>query len=198
MDSAMSMLRIAKPIVNILITNAETQYLGAEPGELESSPNMCSQICVWTELLVSSLVDPASGIQGICILFSTLCCALDILSQVAQEDCGWGRSLNFESFKSQLLPWILLSCSILAIGVCWETTQLSAVTLLNFPSSRQMGVMGRSTHCLELPLCEMWARFANEPNLSGFGAENWEDKSFSQERLIAWVTGTIQAVTESN
>lgn len=42
MDSAMSMLIIAKPVVNMLIANAETQYVGAEPGELESSPNVCS------------------------------------------------------------------------------------------------------------------------------------------------------------
>lgn len=36
------MLITAKPIVNMLIANAETQYLGTEPGELESSPNVCS------------------------------------------------------------------------------------------------------------------------------------------------------------
>lgn len=153
-------------------------------------------------MLGSTLADTAPWIQGTCVLFSTLCCecALNVLSRVAQEDCGWGRSLNFESFKSQVLAWILPSCSVLAVGVCFqmEPKRLSAVTLLNFTSSRQMGVMGRSTHCLQLPLCKMWARFANEPNLSWFGAERWADKSFSQERLIAWAAGTIQAATESN
>lgn len=64
--------------------------------------------------------------------------------------------------------WILPSRSVLAVGVCFqrELTQLSAVTLLNFTSSRQTGLMGRSTRCLQLPLCKTWAMFANEPKLS--------------------------------
>lgn len=38
----MSVLITAKPIVNMLIADAESRYLGAEPGELESSPDVCS------------------------------------------------------------------------------------------------------------------------------------------------------------
>ena len=60
----MSMLIKAKQIVNVFITNAETQYLGAEPGEFESFPNVCSlaPLCMnwatWIHSGGSSLTDP--------------------------------------------------------------------------------------------------------------------------------------------
>jgi len=84
-----SVLILAKPVVNMLITNAETHHLGAEPGDLDISPDVCSSAplrmdrAAWIHSSGSSLMDPRYR------YITFYCeCALNILSQVVPEDCG--------------------------------------------------------------------------------------------------------------
>lgn len=62
---------IAKPFVNMLIANAEECYLGAEPGELEISPHICSLGPL------GPLIDPRYTLY-----------AINVLSQIAHESYG--------------------------------------------------------------------------------------------------------------
>lgn len=134
---------IAKPFVNMLIANAEEHYLGAEPGELEISPHICS----------FGPLGPLVVPRYTQIFF--LICAINILSQIAHESYVWGRSLNFEAFKPQFLAWIAPSWSVHGVGVCFqrETTWLSAIGLMNLTSSRQVQWCAQ---CPELHMCRTW------------------------------------------
>lgn len=68
----------------------------------------------------------------------------------------------------------------------WEQSQIEIS-----PYMCNLGPLGplmdprytQSAHCPEFPMCRMWSRFANEPNLS-LGAEPWVDKNFPLNRLI--------------
>lgn len=67
--------------------------------------------------------------------------------------------------------------------LCWNPS----------PAGRWERCMGRSAQCLELLLCKIWARSANEPNLTWFGAECWEDKSFFPRKTdsLSWRNCTV-------
>lgn len=150
----------------------------------------------WTELLGFTLVGADSRIPGKCILFSTLCfvCAPNISPWGGLGLNVWMQAWTLSSPIPSSLPGSFLlvpfSQSVFRGSQHnWQQLLCWAV----FPAGRWEQWMGRSAQCLELLLCKIWARFANEPNLTWFGAECWADKSFFPRKTdsLSWRNCTV-------